>query len=625
MKKRALSLILSVVLLICAVAPIGATAESPSDVPLPSLTADENCASYNASDDSIVYYYTGVKSSDYTSYIATLTVAGYNQIQTYSADGCNYALLDNGTNTIFVSFLRSVSSYYNYGRLRVFVQASGTPYHTQSTATAADVCAPKLWQLNVEPMNGDTGGMSYVIRLSDGTFVVIDGGYNTDSDAKNLYSILKANNPLKGDPVISAWFITHIHIDHYGILAKFSSLYADSVTVKGFYYNFYGFDIEDMYAHNIPNIEKTMRSFKGAKLYSKLHSGMVMGFAGATIEVLATHEDVKQSVYEKGSGLFSGYSLVSNTFEAANDTSTVIRLNIEGQRIMFLADAQDGIGSALLNTYTTNYLKSDIMQMAHHGFSNGVSYKVIEAINPKVILWPMDISWHNDDGNFVAGYMGDTKTFVHYYNNPSNTEYVKSAKKCASEIIPSYRNEMLSLPYTANTIYKSETVDIDKALEAKQKIYNATSNGIYIQKSLDGKKIRFIGVLNITEDELDEYSSFGFDISMTYNGKTYKNSFTTTTVYTSLIANGTPVYASEYGGTYFYAVEVSDLDFANDDIEFIVNGTGTYKSGDEDVTLSCSTVCYTVTPEFKTAENGNMTIIDFSDIISGAWKEFDAE
>ena len=622
MKKKLLLLILCVAMLIVAVAPIGATAEAPSDVPLPSLTADENCASYNASDDSIVYYYTGVKYSDYTNYIETLTAAEYKQIQTYSADSCNYALLDNGTNTIFVSFLRSVSGS-NRGRLRVFVQASGTPYHTQSTATAADVCAPKLWQLNVEPMNGDTGGMSYVIRLSDGTFVVIDGGYNTDSDAKNLYSILKANNPLKGDPVISAWFITHIHIDHYGILAKFSSLYADSVTVKGFYYNFYGFDIDDIYANNIPNIEKTMRSFKGAKLYSKLHSGMVMGFAGATIEVLATHEDVKQSFYVfDWDNLLSGYSLKSNTFEAANDTSTVIRLNIEGQRIMFLADAQDGIGSALLNTYTTNYLKSDIMQMAHHGF-DGVSYKVIEAINPKVILWPMDIVRYVD-GEFVAGYMGDTKTFVHYYNL-SDTEYIKSAKECASEIIPSYRNETLSLPYKANTIYKSETVDIDKALEAKQKIYNATSNGVYIQKSLDGKKIRFIGVLNITEDELEEYTNFGFDISMIYNGRTYKNSFTTTTVYKSIIANGTVVNASEYGGTYFYAVEVSDIDVANDDIEFIVNGTGTYKSGDEDVTLSYSTVCYTVTPEFKTAENGNMTIIDFSDIISGAWKEFDAE
>lgn len=74
MKKKLLILILCVAMLIVAVAPIGATAEAPSDVPLPSLTADENCASYKASDDSIVYYYTGVKSSDYTSYIATLTL-----------------------------------------------------------------------------------------------------------------------------------------------------------------------------------------------------------------------------------------------------------------------------------------------------------------------------------------------------------------------------------------------------------------------------------------------------------------------------------------------------------------------------------------------------------------------
>ena len=615
MKKKLLILILCVAMLIVAVAPIGATAEAPSDVPLPSLTADENCASYKASDDSIVYYYTGVKSSDYTSYIATLTAAGYNRIQTYSADSCNYALLDNGTNTIFVSFLRSVSSYYNYGRLRVFVQASGTPYHTQSTATAADVCAPKLWQLDVEPMNGDTGGMSYVIRLSDGTFVVIDGGYNIDSDAKNLYSILKANNPLKGDPVISAWFITHLHADHYGILAKFSSLYADSVTVKGFYYNFYGFDIEDMYANNIPNIEKRMRSFKGAKLYSKLHSGMVMGFAGATIEVLATHEDVKQSVYEKGS-LFSGYSLVSNTFEAANDTSTVIRLNIEGQRIMFLADAQDGIGSALLNTYTTNYLKSDIMQMAHHGFSNGVSYKVIEAINPKVILWPMDIVRYID-GEFVAGYIGDTKSFVHYYNL-SDTEYIKSAKECASEIIPSYRNEMLSLPYTANTIYKSETVDIDKAIEAKMAV-SAAADKIYVQKSLDNTKIRFIGVVNIDEADFDKYSNFGFDIALVYNGVTYKNSFKTATLYTSLIAAGQTVYAQQYGGTYFYAIEINGIALENSNVEFIVNGTSAYGGGSGDVTLTYGTRTYVVTPELTAGENGTIPSINFSDIIAGAW------
>ena len=233
MKEKIICLVMMLAVLLSTVAPLCATAAAPTDVPLPSLSADTNGASYTGSDDSIVYYYTGVKSSDYTTYISTLTGAGYTQVQTYSADSCNYALLDNGTNTVFVSFLRSVSGS-NMGRLRVFVQKSGTAYHTAKDATADGKYTPALWQLDVDNTGGDNGGMSYVVRLSDGTFIVIDGGYNTDAEAKNLYSILKANNPLKGEPVISAWFITHMHIDHYGALFNFARLYADSVKVLGF-------------------------------------------------------------------------------------------------------------------------------------------------------------------------------------------------------------------------------------------------------------------------------------------------------------------------------------------------------------------------------------------------------
>ena len=95
---------------------------------------------------------------------------------------------------------------------------------------------------------------------------------------------------------------------------------------------------------------------------------------------------------------------------------------------------------------------------------------------------------------------------------------------------------------------------------------------IYVQKSLDGTKIRFIGVVNISEEELDDFSKLGFEITMTYNGKKYTNTYTTTTVYTSLIANGTTVYASEYGGTYFYAIEITGLDAATSDVVFDVDG-----------------------------------------------------
>ena len=95
---------------------------------------------------------------------------------------------------------------------------------------------------------------------------------------------------------------------------------------------------------------------------------------------------------------------------------------------------------------------------------------------------------------------------------------------------------------------------------------------IYVQKSLDGSAVRFIGVVNLTEEELANFSALGFNLSMTYNGKTYTKTYTTTTVYTSLIANGNTVDVSELGGTYFYAVEINGLDAAEGTVVFNVDG-----------------------------------------------------
>lgn len=615
MKKRILIFILCLTMLMSAVAPLGVTAAAPT-VTLPSLTADKNCASYESHNNSKVYYYTGVSKANYDTYLSTLTADGYTSVKNYNADGCYYSLWDNGTTTVFVSFLRDVSSssWSVKGRLRVFVQASGTPYHTQSTATTANVCTPMLWQLDVDNTSAD-GGMGYVIRLTDGTFIVIDGGYRNDNrDADNLYSILVANNPLEGKPVISAWFITHLHEDHWGCLEDFTKKYVNKITVNGFYYNFPSETIGDVSAQLATNREKDMKKWTGAKLYSKIHSGMVMGFAGATVEVLATHEDVMQSYY-------SG-TLKSNNFgNDGNETSTVLRFNIAGQSIMFLADAEQNVSDAMLGTYTASYLNSDIMQMAHHGFSDTVSSDLINAISPNVVLWPMDITRYVN-GVIIEGTTTDTKTFIDLYNRDRG--YVNAVKNNASEVIPAYKNEVLALPYTANTLYSEKTPDVDMLARAKVKIINATKD-IYVQHSLDNTKIRFIGVLDLTEQELEEYKNFGFDISMTYNGVTYKNSFTTTTVYTSIMANGTPIYASAYGGTYFYAIEITDVDQADSYVEFSINGTGTYKNGNSEYKLSYGVERYIVTPEFGAADSGEMPSFDFSDIISGAWREETAQ
>lgn len=570
MKNRVFSLIVSILLILVAVAPLGTVSAVPTVI-LPSLTADSNCVSYNSYGDSRVYYYKGVKKTDYDSYTSNLQGQGYAVIQSYDADGCYHSLLDNGRSTIYVSFLRSVSGN-DKGRLRVFVQASGTPYHTQKEATTGNVCDPMLWQLNIDNSGGQDscGGMSYVIRLTDGTFVVVDGGYDTEAEADNLYSVLAANNKLSGAPVVSAWFITHLHIDHYGALRAFTNKYLNDVTVEGFYYNFPSEKIGDISGTNAQSVETTMKSWKDATLYSKIHSGMVMGFAGATVEIISTHEDVRQSYYDNS----ASYSLTKNALKNGNDTSTVFRFNIAGQKILFLGDAYSGTGNAILNTYTASYIKSDIMQMAHHGFTDGISKYLIGIIDPDVVLWPMDIIYYKN-GEITADIYGDTKTFGYHYN--LSNSYVRAVKSCASEIIPSYKNEELSLPYTANTLYKGQTADYENLIEAKKKILEATANqSMYVQQSNDQTRIRFIGVLDITEAELETFESFGFDIAMRYNGKTYKISQAVSTVYKSVNAAGQKVTAEELGGTYLYVIEIPEIDPATSKLEFIISGTGNY-------------------------------------------------
>lgn len=626
MKKRVLLLILSLTLILVAAAPVGAVAAVPTDM-LPSLTADGNCASYDSRGDSTVYYYTGVTEQNYTDYIQTLTTNGYTSLQAYGADGCQYSLLDNGTVTVFVSFLRSVSGT-DKGRLRVFVQTSGTPYHTEKEMQTADVCEPMLWQLDVDNTKDD-GGMSYVIRLTDGTFVIIDGGYNTEAEAKNLYSVLAGNNVLDGNPVISAWFITHLHIDHYGALKAFTQSYANAVTVKGFYYNFNSQTIGDTANSNADDVESVMKKWKGATLYSKIHSGMVMGFAGATVEVLATHEDVMQSYYAKRSSWSSTYSLTANDFENdGNETSTVLRFNVGGKTIMFLADAEQNVSDAMLGTYTASYLQSDIMQMAHHGFSDTVSADLIEAIDPEVVLWPMDVTRYKD-GQFTAGTTDDTKTFVCYYNylkdSGQKRDYVKAVDSCASWVIPAYQNEEIPLSDSVKELYKIGTIGetSKKIAAAKVRIAGATEK-IYVQTSLDNTRLRIVGVLNITEDELDDYASFGFDIAMKYNGVIYKNSMTTTTVYTSIWVGDKLVEASEYNGTYFYIVEINGLDGATNDLEFTVTGTGVCIQDGSQFALTYGTGRYLFAVEYlKLEESGKMPRFQFSDILLGVWKESD--
>lgn len=296
---------------------------------------------------------------DYASVVCALAENGYEpKGETDTAFHKFRAYLKNGTG-VFVNYFTGIdeitvcteekSNYFSYSDIK------GTPK-----------VSSQITQVQLHDF-----GMSYVIRLSDGRFIIIDGGWDDTEDARRLYEVLKAGAS-GGRIVIAAWIMTHMHCDHYRCFNVFTGLYKDDVTIQRFLYNFS--------AENKKDFEKEelhiLKAFENMKLY------------GA--EIYRPHTGQK---YEIGNARLEFLSCVDDTYHLSEDdnaSSLVFRMELEGQVILWTGDACFS-DSALLGKYGS-YLKSDILQVPHHGFLSGEpeeQKKCYDLIDPEVCLLPL--------------------------------------------------------------------------------------------------------------------------------------------------------------------------------------------------------------------------------------------
>lgn len=389
---------------------------------LPTIKAGSFYGVYKSDDNKYVIYTENVSEKDYEDYVSLLKDDGSTLLKEYSFESNRYSLLSNGKYTAYVSYLPTE------GAIRTYVGPPDASYPLQSEEISANEATPMLWQLDVDTVGSySNGGMSYVLRLTDGSFIIIDGGYNTSTEADNLYTLLRENTPEGEVPTISGWFITHLHPDHYGALMSFATRYSGVTEVKAFYYNFPAVPIE---ASSNPidtgvakNIVAAMKKWKNAQRYDTLHSGTTIGFAGATADVLCTHEDV--------------YPL---SFIDGNDTCTVVGITVAGQRILFLGDARDSQSATMLNTIPVSKLKADIVQVSHHGYE-GCTEAFYRTVSASVALWPMNII-----GKVDGVY---TPVFKNWYtnSNPAN-RYLRTSATIKKIIISGEGTQGFLLPYT---------------------------------------------------------------------------------------------------------------------------------------------------------------------------------
>ena len=252
----------------------------------------------------------------------------------------------------------------------------------------------------------DGGQMnSFIITTADEKIIVIDGGEN--NDAENLIEHLKALTG-KEIPHVDAWILSHPHMDHISAFLQIMETMPGAVTLDKLYYNFPSIQY---ITRNQPWPDPCLaRFYEDLPLYA---DKVLVVSIGDTFDVGDAHFEC---LYSPNPEL---------TMNVTNNASLVLKMTLGGKSVMWLGDCGVEEGDRILELNKgTDTLKSDYVQMAHHG-QNGVEKRFYEAVAPTGCFWntPKWL-WDNDAGLGynthgwktieVQGWMADLGVKEHY-------------------------------------------------------------------------------------------------------------------------------------------------------------------------------------------------------------------
>ena len=386
------------------------------------LIPQKICTKNKVNNSSDVYLYNGVSGDDYSFACDKLEKEGYTIYESRSFGNAHfyraYSKADAG---VFVNFFKNTASM-------TIVKEESCRYFSFTDTLGDNICSPSLTQMKLKDY-----GMSYVVRLMDGRYIILDGGREFEEDADRLFEFLK--NDSSNTPQIAAWILTHPHDDHYRCFVTFYDKYCDCVKIEKFLYNFPDKDDTEHYPalikgrpgvdnssaqDLIPVIEERIAQ-SGADVYM-LQTGQAYNIGGATLEIIG------------------GISDTINLSRNINSISVVIKMQIAGQTILFGTDSV--FRDLRLGVKYGEYLKSDIIQLPHHGLGHGVQGEEINEysyIRPETCF----MSHASLSGNMML------RAFK------SDLEYLVK-EVGVKEILSGEATRSVTLPYTPNPNKQTE-------------------------------------------------------------------------------------------------------------------------------------------------------------------------
>ncbi|MBQ2725305.1 MAG: hypothetical protein IJF78_06350 [Clostridia bacterium] len=376
-----------------------------------------NVEVFESSGGTYVMKATDTTADQYREYLGYLEAAGFtlytdNQIK------------DNLFAT-YVSDQLQVNAYYiaPNNTARVIWEPRGVLPILEADNKYEEKTTTTLTSINLETVKVNEGA-SHVIRLADGTFFIVDGGFADDNgvEAEKLYEVLVKQTPEGEKPVIAAWFMSHCHGDHIGTFNDFAIRYHDKTVVESFIYNFpkdeeiAASDSPYMLDDSLPRytmFRKVIADYYSDVPVIKPHTGNVIYVKNMKMEILGTLEDCyPMSIVNYG----------------MNYSTTLFKSTIEGQTMLWLGDLQTNAGMLAIEQFG-DYLQSDMMQVGHHGYGGSGFVELYQTIDPTYVIWP--VCW----GDFFSTSGSD-------YN-----QWFLNSEKVKHVMVSGFGTNTITLPY----------------------------------------------------------------------------------------------------------------------------------------------------------------------------------
>lgn len=202
-------------------------------------------------------------------------------------------------------------------------------------------------------------GNSFLIQLKNGHFIMNDGGHA--EDLPHLIDFMESRVSEGEKPIVDAWFVSHVHVDHVGCFNTFMEDmdYINRIRVEAIYFS------EPSNASNqatgansmVMNFMIDYKFLKNSKgetpaMYTP-QTGQRYYFNDVTVDVVFSQE----------------IHPIENYGGGYNDTSTWLMYTIEGQKFLLPGDGDYGTMQTLMNMYEQDYFNLDLFAVCHHGIN----------------------------------------------------------------------------------------------------------------------------------------------------------------------------------------------------------------------------------------------------------------